>query len=157
MKMRIIILIIVIGLIVAVPYFFPRIFGNSGFFSSKTSELSVVTKVIDGDTVIVEGGRSVRLLGIDADEKGYACYNAAKLRIEELVLNQKVYLESDGDDKDMYKRYLRYIILDNENINVEMVKEGLAVARILDDSKYKDEIINAEKYAMDNSVGCKWG
>ena len=53
-----------------------------------------VTKVIDGDTVIAEG-ESIRLLGIDADEKGYPCYSAAKMRIEELVLGKEVYLESD--------------------------------------------------------------
>jgi endonuclease YncB( thermonuclease family) len=30
----------------------------------------LVTKVIDGDTFLIEGGYSVRILGIDADERG---------------------------------------------------------------------------------------
>jgi endonuclease YncB( thermonuclease family) len=36
-----------------------------------TSANTVVTKVIDGDTVVVEGGYHVRLLGMDSDEKNY--------------------------------------------------------------------------------------
>jgi len=36
---------------------------------------------VDGDTVVVSGGDHVRLLGIDADEKGYPCYGAARVRL----------------------------------------------------------------------------
>jgi len=38
-----------------------------------------------------------------------------------------------------------------------MVKEGLAVARFSsEDKKYRDEIINTEKEARENKIGCKW-
>ncbi|MBU4406858.1 MAG: hypothetical protein KKB24_04645, partial [Candidatus Altiarchaeota archaeon] len=40
----------------------------------------LVTKVIDGDTVVVEG-EHVRLIGIDADERGYPCHDEAKDRL----------------------------------------------------------------------------
>lgn len=115
-----------------------------------------VSKIIDGDTVIIEG-ESVRLLGIDADERGHPCYNAAKERIEELVLNKEVELVADKEDKDMYKRYLRYIFLGGENINLKLVQEGLAVARFSpENTKYKDEILAAEQSARENRIGCKW-
>ncbi len=118
----------------------------------------LVTKIIDGDTVVIEGGYHVRLLGIDADEKGYPCYEPAKQRLEELVLNKEVYLEPDKEDQDQYKRYLRYIILDNGNINLKLVEEGLAVARFYPENvKYREEIIAAEKEAIENEIGCKWG
>jgi len=42
-----------------------------------TSE-AVVTKIIDGDTIVIQGGQHLRLLGIDADESGYPCYEPAK-------------------------------------------------------------------------------
>ncbi len=117
----------------------------------------LVTKIIDGDTVIVEG-ESVRLLGIDADEKGYPCYEAARKRLEELILNKEVSLDKDITDKDQYGRYLRYIFLDNQNIDLRMVKEGLAIARFSPENiKYKEEIIAAEKEARENKIGCKWG
>ena len=115
-----------------------------------------VSKIIDGDTVIIEG-ESVRLLGMDADEKGYPCYSTAKKRIEELVLNKEVELVADSEDKDMYKRYLRYIFLEGENINLKLVQEGLAVARFSpENTKYKDEILAAEQSARENKIGCKW-
>ena len=115
-----------------------------------------VSKIIDGDTVIIEG-ESVRLLGVDTDERGYPCYSAAKNRIEELVLDKEVELVADNEDKDMYERYLRYIFLDGENINLKLVQEGLAVARFSpENTKYKDEILAAEQSARENNIGCKW-
>lgn len=140
---------------------------GAGFFFSKTSTKQpageapignkTVTKVIDGDTVIVEGGASVRLLGIDADEKGYPCYEAAKNRLEELVLNKEVRLEKDKTDQDQYQRYLRYLFLDDKNIDLQLVQEGLAIARFSpENQKYKEEIQKAETTAKENKIGCKW-
>jgi micrococcal nuclease len=118
---------------------------------------SIVTKVIDGDTVVVEGGDHVRLLGMDADEKGYPCYDAAKKRLEELTLAKPVKLESDGPDKDQYGRLLRYIFAGGQNIDEQLVAEGLAVARFYPASqKYKSEITAAESLAIKNKTGCKW-
>jgi len=117
----------------------------------------MVTKVIDGDTVVVEGGAHVRLIGIDADEAGSTCYQEAKRRLEELVLNQQVRLEKDVSDLDQYDRCLRYIFLNDENINVKLVREGLAIARFYQpDVKYQEEITQAEKEAISQEIGCKW-
>lgn len=117
-----------------------------------------VTKVIDGDTVIVEGGDTIRLLGIDSDEKGYPCFTPAKDRIEELALGKEVYLEKDGEDKDQYGRFLRYIFLDGSDLNLQLVKEGMAVARFPEGKGlHRDEIAQAERYAKENRIGCKWG
>jgi len=117
----------------------------------------LVTKIIDGDTIVVEGGYSVRILGIDADESGYPCYQPAKSRLEELVLNKKVRLEKDVTDVDQYKRCLRYVFLGDQNIGLELVKEGLAIARFYEpDLKYKEKISLAEKEAIENKIGCKW-
>ncbi|MBI3631383.1 MAG: thermonuclease family protein [Candidatus Staskawiczbacteria bacterium] len=117
----------------------------------------LVTKVIDGDTIVVEGGYHVRLLDIDADEKGLPCYQDAKTRLEELVLNKKIWLEKDKTDVDQYKRCLRYVFLDKQNIDLQLVKEGLAIARFYEpDIKYKNEITLAEKTAINAKIGCKW-
>lgn len=119
-------------------------------------ELKMVTKVIDGDTVIADG-ESVRLLGIDTDERGGPCYKEAKERLEELVLDKEVLLEVDTEDKDRYGRYLRFLLLDGDNINLRMVGEGMAVARFSPgNEKYKNVIIAAEKQARENKMGCKW-
>ncbi len=137
----------------------PDIIKNSSTstISCGASNNTIVTKVIDGDTVVVEGGYHVRLLGMDADEKGYPCYEQAKKRLENLVLGKQVILEKDKTDLDQYGRCLRYIFINNTNVDVQLVQEGLAVARFYPpDVKYKTEIASAEKQAQQNSVGCKW-
>lgn len=126
------------------------------FIDKKTSENRVfVTKIIDGDTILAEG-EHIRLLGIDADEKGYDCYKEAKMRLENLILNKEVFLEKDITEKDQYGRLLRYVIFNGENINIKLVKEGLVVARFYNDRKYKEEILDAETNSRNNKIGCKW-
>jgi len=126
-----------------------------------------VTKVIDGDTFLIEGGYSVRILGIDADERGYPCYDEAKKGLEDLVLGKEVRLEMGKEDLDQYCRYLRYVFVpasgetsadrNDKNVSLEMVKNGLAVARFSPkDIKYRKEITLAKKWAKENKVGCKW-
>lgn len=119
------------------------------------NETKFVSKIIDGDTVTIEG-ESYRLLGFDSDERGEKCYKPASKRMTELVLNKEVTLIREGQDKDQYKRYLRYIFVNNTNVGLEMIKEGLAVARFYDNTLYKEEFIEAEKIARENKVGCKW-
>jgi len=152
-------------------YFSPKRIENSeintGQTGVKTCEnvpelpegsLKLATKIIDGDTFLIEGGYSVRILGIDADERGYPCYEEAKNRLEELILSKGVKLEKGKEDLDQYCRYLRYVFLGDKNISLELVKEGLAVARFSpEDVKYREEITKAEKEAKENKVGCKWG
>jgi micrococcal nuclease len=122
-----------------------------------SSGKAVVTKVLDGDTIIIQGGVHVRLLGIDADEKDYPCYDAGRLRLEELILGKTVALEADRENLDQYGRQLRYIFLNGENINQKMAAEGLAIARFYpENQKYKIEIAAAEAAAIKNKIGCKW-
>jgi len=121
------------------------------------SNEKIVTKIIDGDTAIIEGGSHVRLLGIDADEKGYPCFDAARLRLEELVLGKPVLLEADAEDLDQYGRKLRYVFLSGTNINEQLVAEGMVIARFYpQNQKYKSEIVAAEAAAVKNRTGCKW-
>ncbi len=129
---------------------------NDNSNSEDFSEEVFATKIIDGDT-IVANGEHIRLLGIDADERGYECYKEAKIRLEELILNKEVRLEKDKTNKDQYGRLLRYIFLGKDNVNIQLVEEGLAVARFYEDRKYKKEILDAEKTARANKTGCKWG
>lgn len=118
---------------------------------------TMVTGVIDGDTVIVAGGDHVRLLGIDANEKEEECYEEAKNRLEELVLKKTVTLKPDLSDKDQYGRLLRYIILDGENINFKLVEEGLAICRFYDDNPtYKKDCAPLEIKAIRDKIGCVW-
>ncbi|MEK6914016.1 MAG: thermonuclease family protein [Nanoarchaeota archaeon] len=146
------ILIFLIFFLMFLNYIF---FQNLNLVEEKDKGYYFVTKIIDGDTILANG-EHIRLLGIDADEKGYECYNEAKKRLEELILNKEVLLEEDLTDKDRYGRLLRYVFLKEENINILIVEEGFAVARFYKEKKYKNEILDAEKYARDKKIGCKW-
>jgi len=119
-------------------------------------EETYVTKVVDGDTIVIEGGQRVRLLSIDTREKGENCYTEAKNRLEELILLENITLEADKEDKDQYDRLLRYVYLDGVNINMEMVAEGLAIVYIYEPNvKYRQEFTDYEKQARD-AGGCVW-
>ena len=115
-----------------------------------------VTKVIDGDTLIIEGGRRVRLLGIDSAEREKPCYGPASSKLEDMVLDREVRLASTGEDRDEYGRLLRYVFLNGTNINLEMVRQGYAVARTDGAGSFSREIVEAESRAMENSRGCEW-
>jgi micrococcal nuclease len=119
-------------------------------------EKRIVTKIIDGDTIVVSGGETVRLLGMDTDERGYPCYTSAKKRLENLALGKEVTLERGEENKDQYGRLLRYIFLENNNVNVQLVREGMAIARLENNKLYAQEIKDAEAYAIQNKIGCKW-
>ncbi|MDO8504574.1 MAG: thermonuclease family protein [Candidatus Liptonbacteria bacterium] len=131
--------------------------GPGAQISEPATSTALVTKVIDGDTVVIEGGKSVRLLGLDADELGEVCFDVAKERLKELVLGKNVILESEARGEDVYGRLLRYMFLDGLNVDLELVGGGLAVARAsYEGGKYDKEFAEAEKYARDNHLGCKW-
>jgi micrococcal nuclease len=93
-----------------------------------------VTRVIDGDSVIAVGHDitiEVRLVGIDAPERshkknepGQPYSRQATKYLAGLVLSKTVNIKGYGQD--LYNRVLGVIYLDGKNINLEMVKVGLA-------------------------------
>lgn len=114
----------------------------------------VARYIIDGDTIELEDGSRARLIGIDAPEKDEFYYKEAKDKLTEMLLDKKVNLEKDISDFDVYGRQLRYIFLDGDFINLEMVKAGYAEAvEYLPDVKYQSELSNAENEARNQKIG----
>ena len=107
-----------------------------------------VTGIIDGDTIVIEGGYHVRYIGIDAPEKGEAYYQEATQANRELVLNKKVRLEKDLTNRDRYGRMLRYVYADDVFVNAEIVKRGYAYSKAYPpDIKYQVYLEAVEKEA----------
>lgn len=125
--------------------------------SPPSQNTALVSRVIDGDTVELQSGERVRLLGINTPERGQLYYQEAKNRLKELIENKTVILEKDVEDKGKYGRLLRFIFLGNENINVKMVEEGYATLYILRSGmKYEKELKDAWNECLENEVGlCK--
>ena len=116
-----------------------------------------VVRVIDGDTFVIDSGERVRLIGINAPERGHRCYEEAKEELEKLVLGKKVMLEKGKRDRDVYGRLLRYVFVNNTFVNYELVRRGYATPYFIEkDEKYRDSILLAEKVARSKKAGCLW-
>ncbi|MBS3086813.1 thermonuclease family protein [Candidatus Pacearchaeota archaeon] len=126
------------------------------FLKGYKTEDVFVDRVIDGDT-IVTGNRSIRLLGINTPERGELYYNEAKSFLERRVLGKNVTLEFAGDRKDKYGRTLAYVFESDENINVEIVRNGFANYYFYSGrDKYSDDLLEVWKSCMNNKVNlCK--
>jgi micrococcal nuclease len=120
----------------------------------------VVTKVIDGDTVILETGEIVRYLGVNApqirkNEGGAEFYaREATRQNKNLVLLKKVRLEFDVNKKDAEGRLLAYVYVKNTFVNGELVRLGCARAAVKPpDVKYRDLLLGYEEHASKQYVG----
>ena len=93
-----------------------------------------VTRVVDGDTIKVSRDGTtinVRLVGIDApetskrkNEPGQPFSRKSTKHLASLVLNKSVTVKSYGTDR--YGRTLGVVFVGDLNVNLEMVKVGLA-------------------------------
>jgi len=120
----------------------------------QSSDVVLVTEVIDGDTIVIEGGYHVRYIGIDAPESGELYYLEAKQANEDRVIGKEIRLESDISDKDSYGRLLRYVYIDGDFVNAEMVRQGYAWAVAYPpDVKYQVYLESIEKEARQAKRG----
>lgn len=131
--------------------------------ASSNPQLLKVTKVVDGDTIQIEGGKTVRYIGIDTPEtvdprRGVQCFGKeASSKNKELVLGKEVRLEKDVSETDRFGRLLRYVYVGELMINETLVKEGFAQASSYPpDVKYQEKFRAAQEDAQKNKKGL-WG
>ena len=133
-----------------------------------------VKRVIDGDTILLETGERVRLIGIDTPEMhesdklyrdsqrtqqdistikelGLRAYKFTK----NLVEGKRVSLEFDVEKYDKYERILAYVYLkDGTFVNAKIVQEGYAsLMTIPPNVKYADSFLKLYREARDNRQG----
>ncbi len=87
-----------------------------------------VVAVADGDTLTILDNNNtqikIRLAGIDAPEKAQAFGQKSKESLSDLVFGKTVKVETNK--KDRYGRTVGKILLDNQDINLEQIRRGLA-------------------------------
>ena len=91
------------------------------------SFIARVVSVSEGDTIaVVNAGRTenVRLHGIDCPEPNQPFGSQAKKAISDLILGKDVVVEIKG--KDRYGRTLGKVSLNGKDIELELVKRGMA-------------------------------
>ncbi len=127
-------------------------------------ELVVVARVVDGDTLELDDGRRVGLVQIDAPEGGEdkECYaDEARDSLRSYVdRGGEVLLVGDPllDEEDEFGRLLRYVHVDSENLNVELVRRGSATVWFFDGQEgiFATELLEASTVANEMERGL-WG
>ena len=125
----------------------------------------LVTNVVDGDTIDINDNgttRRIRLIGVNTPEtvhpnKAQECFGKeASNYTKSRLLNKRVVLEEDKsqDNYDAYGRLLRYVWLDGNNFNKQLIYDGYAYEYTYNvPYKYQSEFEQAQKDASKNSRG----
>ncbi len=138
-----------------------------GEIDQRKMEHAVISKVVDGDTVKLESGETVRYIGIDTPEtkhpnKPVQCFGKeASNKNTELVEGKEVLLEKDISDTDRYGRLLRYVYLPNPEatdeaifVNEYLIEQGYAqLLTYPPDVKYDKLLRDAEIQARKEQKG----
>lgn len=125
----------------------------------------LVTEVIDGDTIEVEGGIKVRYIGIDTPEtvdprRGVQCFGReASNENKKIVEGKIVILVKDVSETDKFGRFLRYVYVRVENgetlfVNDYLVRGGFAKTLTYPpDVRFTQQFIDAERDAKEFNLG----
>jgi micrococcal nuclease len=123
----------------------------------KSSERFRVIDVIDGDTVILEGGDRLRLTGIDCPEKGGPFYDSSVVFLRRAVLGRMVTLEFGKRRRDGYGRLLADIYVDSVWVNRAIVAGGLGWIYLFEDNLENGDklamLLAAQRQALDRGAG----
>lgn len=116
----------------------------------------LVARVIDGDTIQIEGNIRVRYIGIDTPEPGQCLGDIATTTNLNLILDKENYvtLERDIEGYDKYSRVLAYVFAGDIFINEKLVRDGLAtVTTYPPNIKYVDKLLKAQQDAREARLG----
>ena len=115
---------------------------------------NTVKRVIDGDTIVLANGKTVRYIGINTPERGEPFFEEATKANKNLVLGKKVRLVKDVSETDKYNRLLRYVYVGKVFVNRNLVRHGFAAASTYPpDVAYQEVFLEAERLARSENKG----
>lgn len=124
----------------------------------------VISHVTDGDTFELQNGVGVRLIGIDAPNRGEAKWEEAREALTTLIAGKRVYLEYDRYQDDKYGRALAWVWVGCEreptflppdymhltyNRSREGLKEnpeGCKEGKLVNEEMVRKDLASAERY-----------
>ncbi len=109
--------------------------GDSGGASSPCGPThALVPRVVDGDTIEIEGGDRVRYLLVDAPEVADdACYarEAADFNASQVGGREVTLTYDEAACRDRYGRLLAYVSVDGREVNRLLIEQGYACVYVL--------------------------
>ena len=130
--------------------------------SSQPVSPLVVRRVVDGDTVVLSDGRTVRLAQIDAAERNECFHEEAAVILAEIAVTERTVVRVDGDpavgSEDRYGRTLGYLFAGERNVNLELVRAGAASVWYFEGQRgrYAEQLLQAAQEAQSSGAGL-WG
>jgi micrococcal nuclease len=131
--------------------------------SAPQTQVVKVRRVIDGDTLELDNGEDVRLIGVDTPETKHPKKPVERFGKEATAFNKRmvegkeVRLEYDQQRKDKYDRTLAYVYLENGTLlNAEIIRQGYGFAYTRFPFKYLEEFRRLEREAREARRGL-WG
>jgi micrococcal nuclease len=113
-----------------------------------------VTDVIDGDTLDLDDGQRIRLIGVNTPERDQPYYEEARGFLQGRVEGKQVEIEYDVERTDQYDRTLAYLWLGGVLVNQEILTQGYANSLIFPpNQRYEEFFLLAEQSAQDAGIG----
>jgi len=133
---------------------------RDAFVPAPSGEWRTVVRVVDGDTLLLDGNERVRLIGVDTPEsvdprrpvETFGKEAAAFTR--QLAQGRRARLEYDREHTDRYGRTLAYVYLeDGTFLNAEIIRQGYGHAYTRFPFRYAEEFRAYEREARENHRG----
>jgi micrococcal nuclease len=118
-----------------------------------------VERVIDGDTLVLDNGQTIRLIGVDTPETNHPEIPLQRFGKEateftrRMVEGMKVTLEPKELSEDSYGRKLAYVFVNNVLVNKEIIRRGYGYAYRRFPHPRMKEFIAAEREARSKQYG----
>jgi micrococcal nuclease len=124
--------------------------------------LHPVMHVFDGDTIQLDDGRIIRLIGVDAPEvdspyrKQEPFGKESKAYLASFILHKKVSITPGDPPLDKYNRTLAYVYLGDIQVNGRIIRDGWALSYRQFYHPWRDLFLVYEREARSKALGM-WG
>lgn len=125
------------------------------------TNLLTVEEVISGDTILLEDGRKIKYIHLNAPQKGEPFFEEAKKANNFLVVRRsksKVMIKLGTKERDEEGRYLAYVYAPTPLlyfcfVNQELIEHGYAKVKITPpNTKYLEKFLLSEENAKKNKL-----
>lgn len=178
LQTAIIILIILVGVSLLLSFVFPDVLKNilsdverrtKPSTSLEFPSSGIIKRIVDGDTIILESGQTIRLLNIDTPETvkpntPVKCYGKEASNFAKSQLIGRVQLTYDQEKYDRYSRLLAFVFTSNvdtshieNSFNSTIVQNGYGRSlMIAPNTTHKNYFQKLERTAKEQNLGI-WG